>query len=110
MASHFITKAKLKSGELRYRAVITESGRNIKSKTFRRRADAKTWAIRFILEQEKLEATGEKLCNVTFSKLCHEYLTCWKGKNHDRPRMVLVWGKILSDTLLSDITSNAYYF
>ena len=104
MASHFITKAKLKSGESRYRAVITSSGRNIKSKTFRRRSDAKTWAIRYVLDLEQQEATGEKPCNVTFSQLCQEYLAAWTGRSHDRPRMVLVWEAIFRDTLLSDIT------
>ena len=104
MASHFITKAKLKSGELRYRAVITESGRNIKSKTFRRRTDAKAWSIRFILEREELEATGQKTCNVTFSELCHEYINAWTGRDHDRVRMVLVWETTFRDRLLSDIT------
>ncbi len=104
MASYFISKATLKNKEVRYRAVITESGKNIKSKTFRRRADAKAWGNRFVLAREEQVATGEKSCNVTFSELTSEYLAAWTGKDHDRVRMALAWEKIFRDTLLSDIT------
>ena len=104
MTSYFISKAVLKSKEVRYRAVITESGKNIKSKTFRRRADAKAWGTRFVLAREELAATGEQPCNVKFSELCDEYVTAWTGKDHDRVRLVLWWENIFKGTLLSEIT------
>ena len=94
MASYFISKTTLKNKEVRYRAVITESGKNIKSKTFRRRTDAKAWGTRFVLAREEQTATGELPCTVTFSTLVEEYLQAWTGKDHDRVRMVLVWENI----------------
>ena len=104
MASYFISKTTLKNKEVRYRAVITESGKNIKSKTFRRRTDAKAWGTRFVLAREEQTATGELPCTVTFSTLVEEYLQAWTGKDHDRVRMVLIWEDIFKDILLSDIT------
>jgi len=53
MASYFISKAILKSKEARYRAVVTQSGRNIKSKTFRRKTDAKQWGTHYVLDLER---------------------------------------------------------
>jgi len=104
MASYFISKATLKNKEVRYRTVITESGKNVKSKTFRRRTDAKTWGTRFVLAREEQTATGELPCNVTFSQLAEEYIKAWEGKDHDRARMVLAWEDIFKDILLSDIS------
>ena len=37
MLNFHIIKVDLKSGEVRYRTILTKSGKNIKSKTFRRK-------------------------------------------------------------------------
>ena len=67
MLNFHIRKVILKSGDTRYRTVITKSGKGIKSKTFRRKADAKTWGSRTILEHQENEAKGINPCTVTFS-------------------------------------------
>jgi len=109
MASFFISKYSLKNKEIRFRAVITHGGKNLKSKTFRRKSDARTWANNYVLRLEQQEATGEKPCNVVFKTLCDEYLEyAYKVrlKDHDRPRIVLVWRNIFRDTLLNEINAD----
>ena len=106
MASYFISKAILKSKEVRYRAVITQSGRNIKSKTFRRKTDAKQWGTHYVLDLERQESTGVKDCTVTFSTLVDEYMRKWKGKDHDCPRVVSVLEGFFHEVVLTDITSD----
>ena len=99
-----IRKLILKSGDTRYRSVITKSGKGIKTKTFRRKSDAKTWGSRTILEHQENEAKGIIPCTVTFSRLADEYMHWWTGKDHDRVRLVLWWNKQLGKVLLSEIT------
>jgi len=106
MLNFHIRKVILKSGDTRYRTVITKSGKGIKSKTFRRKADAKTWGSRTILEHQENQAKGVIPCTVTFSRLADEYMHWWAGKDHDRVRLVLWWEKQLGQTLLSEITSD----
>ena len=64
MLNFHIRKVTLKNKEVRYRAVITRSSRGIKSKTFRRKADAKTWSSRTVLDYQEHEAKGIKPCTV----------------------------------------------
>lgn len=104
MLNFHIRKIILKSGDTRYRTIITKSGKGIKSKTFRRKADAKTWGSRTVLEHQENEAKGVTPCTVTFSRLADEYMHWWSGKDHDRVRLVLWWEKQFGETLLSDIT------
>jgi integrase len=104
MLNFFIRKIILKNGDIRYRTIITKSGKGIKTKTFRRKADAKTWGNRSVLEYQENEAKGVSPCTVTFSRLADEYMHWWTGKDHDRVRLVLWWEKGLGKVLLSDIT------
>jgi len=106
VASSFISKVILKNKDVRYRAVITRSGRNIKSKTFRKRSDAKGWGIRYVLSLEKHEAKGIRECTVRFNDLVGEYMYQWAGKDHDRARLVHWWVAQFGSILLSDITTN----
>ena len=43
MLNFHIIKVDLKNGEVRYRTILTKSGKGIKTKTFRRKQDARTW-------------------------------------------------------------------
>jgi len=95
MLNFHIRKVILKSGDTRYRTVITKSGKGIKTKTFRRKADAKTWGSRTILEHQENEAKGINPCTVTISQLTDEYMHWWAGKDRDRVRLVLWWEKQL---------------
>jgi integrase len=104
MLNFFIRKIILKSGDIRYRAVLTKSGKDFKSKTFRRKADAKAWGTRTVLESQENEAKGIKSCTIRFTRLANEYMHWWTGKDHDRGRLVSWWEQQLGETLLSDIT------
>lgn len=91
MLNFHIRKITLKNGDTRYRTIVTRSGKGIKSKTFRRKSDAKTWGNRTVLEYQEHEAKGIKPCTITFSRLADEYMYWWTGKDHDRVRLVLWW-------------------
>lgn len=104
MLNFHIIKVDLKNGEVRYRTILTKSGKGIKTKTFRRKQDARTWGNRAVLDSQEYEAKGIKPCTILFSRLADEYMQCWTGKDHDRVRLVLWWEKCLGPTLLSDIT------
>ena len=104
MLNFHIIKVILKNGEARYRTILTKSGKGIKTKTFRRKQDARTWGNRTVLDSQEYEAKGIKPCTILFSRLADEYMQCWKGKDHDRVRLVLCWEQLLGKVLLSDIT------
>ena len=104
MLNYHIIKVTLKSGDTRYRSILTRSGKAIKTKTFRRKVDAKTWASRSVLDCQEYEAKGIAPCTITFSQLADEYMHQWKGKDHDRVRLVIWWNNHLANTLLSEIT------
>lgn len=104
MLNFYVRKVTLKNGDTRYRSIITRSGKSIKTKTFRRKSDAKTWGNRTVLDFQEYEARGIKPCSITFNRLADEYMQWWTGKDHDRPRLVLWWVNQLGDMLLSEIT------
>ncbi|MEE9345486.1 MAG: site-specific integrase [Methylococcales bacterium] len=104
MLNFFIRKTTLQNGETRYRVILTKSSNQIKSKTFRRRADARAWGNRNVLEFQEYEARGIKPCTVNFNQLADQYIHFWTGKDHDRVRLVLWWEARLGKTLLSDIS------
>jgi hypothetical protein len=58
MLNFHIIKIDLKNGETRYRTILTKSGKGIKTKTFRRKQDARTWGTRSVLEYQEYEAEG----------------------------------------------------
>ena len=104
MLNFHIIKVDLKNGEVRYRTILTKSGKGIKSKTFRRKQYARTWGNRAVLDSQEYEAKGIRPCTIKFSCLADEYMQWWTGKDHDRVRLVLWWEQRLGKTLLSEIT------
>ena len=105
MLNFHIRKVLLKNSDIRYRSILTKSGKGIKTKTFRRKIDARTWGNRMVLEYQGNEAKGIKRCTITFSRLADEYMHWWTGKDHDRVRLVLWWENQLGKIFLSEITS-----
>ncbi|MCQ8105434.1 hypothetical protein NP590_15065 [Methylomonas sp. SURF-2] len=104
MLNFFIRKVGLKNGESRYRTVLTKSGKEIKSKTFRRKQDARIWGTRSVLEFQEHEASGTRPCTITFNRLADEYMAWWSGKDHDRARLVQWWNDQFSKIILTEIT------
>jgi hypothetical protein len=104
MLNFHIIKVNLKSGETRYRTILTKSGKGIKTKTFRRKQDARTWGTRSVLEHQEYEAKGIRPCTIPFGLLADEYMAWWTGKDHDRARLVKWWSDRFGKTLLPDIT------
>lgn len=104
MLNFYIRKVDLKNGEVCYRCVITKSGKDFKTKTFRRKQDARTWGNRAVIEYQEFEAKGIRPCIITFERLADEYMSWWTGKDHDRARLVKWWTTQLSNTLISDIS------
>jgi len=105
MINFHIIKITLKNGDVRYRSIITRSGKAIKTKTFRRKTDARTWASRLVLDYQENEAKGMTLCTITFSQCCKSYMENWKGKDHDRGRLVSLWNDQLGKIILSEVTT-----
>jgi integrase len=104
MLNFHIIKVDLKNGETRYRTILTKSGKGIKTKTFRRKTDARTWGNRAVLDAQENLAKGITPCTIKFTRLADEYMQWWTGKDHDRVRLVLWWEHRLGKSLLSDIT------
>ncbi len=76
MLNFYIRKTVLKNGESRYRSVLTKSGKDFKTKTFRRKQDVRTWGNRAVIEYQEYEAKGIH----TFSRLADEYMSWWSWK------------------------------
>lgn len=104
MLNFFIRKVDLKNGESRYRTVLTKSGKEIKSKTFRRKQDARIWGSRSVLEHQEYDAKGIRPCTIHFDQLADQYMGWWTGKDHDRARLVKWWGDQFGKTIISEIT------
>jgi integrase len=104
MLNFHIIKVTLKNGEARYRTILTRSGKGIKTKTFRRKQDARTWGTRSVLEHQEYEAKGTRPCTIPFDRLADEYMAWWSGKDHDRARLVKWWVDQFGKTLLPEIT------
>jgi len=67
MLNFHIIKVDLKNGETRYRSILTKSGKGIKTKTFRRKQDARTWGTRSVVEYQERQATGGSMpCTIPF--------------------------------------------
>lgn len=104
MLNFHIIKVNLKNGETRYRTILTKSGKGIKTKTFRRKQDARTWGTRAVIEYQEYEAKGIRPCTISFDRLADEYMAWWTGKDHDRARLVKWWTDQFGKTLLTEIT------
>ncbi len=106
MLNFHIRKIELKNGETRYRTILTKSGKGIKTKTFRRKQDARTWGTRSVLEFQGCEAIGVIPCIISFDRLAKEYMSWWKGKDHDRARLVKWWRDQFNQMLLPEVITS----
>ena len=98
-----ITKLNKPSGT-RYKAIIRHNGRTIKTKTFRVKRDAQTWAKRIEGDLSEVEALGSPGARILFKKLCSEYLDQWSGHDGQISR-VKYWSEKIGDKKLTDIDS-----
>jgi len=81
--AYTIRKIKNQSGFV-YRAVIKDRlGKQITSKTFNRKTDAKIWADRIDSDRDAIAAYGNKGAKMTFSELFDEYILQWHGKDQE---------------------------
>jgi hypothetical protein len=108
MLNFYVIKVNLKK-KTHYRAIITRSGKGIKSKTFTLKTNAKAWGKNTVSDFETFEATGKRPCTITFNRLTNEYIQAWAGKDHDRVRLVTWWTKCFNKMLLSEITLELIY-
>jgi integrase len=101
-----ITIAKIpnRSG-FKYKAHVKKNGKNLKIKTFTRKADARTWAKRIEADFELMEALGCKGSSLTLSQLADEYLDNWSGKDTNQVPRVAFWVTVLGHYHLVDITA-----
>jgi len=104
MLNFHTIKVNLKNGETRYRTILTKSGKGIKTKTYRRKQDARTWGTRSVLEHQEYEAKGVRPFTIPFDRFADEYMAWWTGKDNDRARLVKWWIDQFGKTLLPDIT------
>jgi hypothetical protein len=104
MLNFHIIKIDVKNGETRYRTILTKSGKGIKTKTFRRKQDARIWGTRSVLEHQEYEAKGVRPCSIPFDRLADQYMSWWTGKDHDRARLVKWWCSQFGKIIISEIT------
>ncbi|CCE23825.1 tyrosine-type recombinase/integrase [Methylotuvimicrobium alcaliphilum] len=65
-----------------YRAIIRDRlGKQIKSKTFKRKGDARAWADRIEADRDAIAAFGNKGARMSFAELVDEYVLQWHGKD-----------------------------
>lgn len=99
-----IVKISSKNG-FRYKAIIKQHGRALKTKTFTTKTAARTWAKRTESDQEMIEAFGLPGVGITLDALVDEYMMQWKGKDKSRPARVSWWVSQLGNKKLTDIDS-----
>ncbi|WP_305907732.1 hypothetical protein Q9L42_014265 [Methylomarinum sp. Ch1-1] len=105
--AYTIRKIQNKSGHV-YRSVIRDRlGKQIKSKTFKRKTDAKAWADRIEQDRDAIAAFGNKGARLTFAKLVDEYMLQWAGKDieHQLQRSRF-WVKRFGDYRLNEIDAD----
>ncbi|MEH6519198.1 MAG: site-specific integrase [Halioglobus sp.] len=91
----------------KFKAILrTPKGRYLRSKTFTRKTDARTWSRRLEADQEAMEALGESGARVAFSTLARRYMDAFEGRDTGRPGQIRWWEAKLGDRALSDITSD----
>ncbi len=79
--AYTIRKIQNKTGIV-YRAIIRDRlGKQIKSKTFQRKTDAKAWSIPIAADHDAIAAYGSKGARMTFAGLVDEYIDQWQCKD-----------------------------
>ena len=80
-----IAKVKTTSG-FKYKAIIKKNGKPLKSKTFTRKGDARTWAARIEADCELMAALGCSGAGLTLLELSTEYLKQWNKKDQSNQK------------------------
>lgn len=100
-----IRKIQRKSGVV-YKAIITQRGVSVKSKTFTRKGDAIAWSKRIEADSEMMEALGSSGAGLRFSQLVDDYMQQWPGKDHNQITRAYHWKTCLGDHKLVDISTD----
>ena len=101
-----IRKIQRQSGIV-YKAIITQRGIAIKSKTFTRKGDAQAWVKRIESDHEMMEALGSRGAGLRFADLVDEYMRQWQGKDAvNQARRAQYWQACLGDYKLVDISAD----
>tara|TARA_B110000908_G_scaffold167592_1_gene220806 strand:- start:2272 stop:3384 length:1113 start_codon:yes stop_codon:yes gene_type:complete len=100
-----IQKVERKSG-MRYKAVIKRGSRVLKTKTFTKQSNAKSWIRRMESDLEVIDALGMKGARLTLSDLTTLYLDQWTGKDTSHLGKVRFWAEQLGNKYLPDITTD----
>ena len=99
-----IAKIKTASG-FKYKAIIKKNGKPLKSKTFTRKGDARTWAARIEADREFMDALGCSGAGLTLLELSTKYLIQWDKKDQSNQKQrVTYWTDRLGKSKLVDIT------
>lgn len=94
-----------KASGVRYKAVIKLHGRIVKTKTFKTKNAACTWAKQTEGNLAYLDALGLPGASITVEELAKEYLKqAWRGKDHSRPARVMWWVEQIGNIKLADFT------
>ncbi len=98
-----IIKVQRKTG-IRWKAIIKDpKGRPLKSKTFTRKGDAKTWASRIESDRELVKALGTSAAAIDLNTLADQYLKQWNGKDTSRAARIAWWVDRIGMNALIDI-------
>jgi integrase len=91
----------------KFKAILrSPKGRYLRSKTFTRKTDAKTWARRLEADQEAMEALGESGARLAFSTLPRRYMDAYDGRDSSRAGQVRWWNAKFGDRNLASITTD----
>jgi hypothetical protein len=72
----------------RYKAIIRRGGRVLKTKIFRPRRSATSWARQVEADHELIEALGCPGAGITLTELVDKYFVQWQGKDQATPQRV----------------------
>ena len=76
----------------------------MKTKTFRKKADARAWAKRIEGDRDQIEALGAPGPKITVPQLVREYEEAWDGKDKSTLPRVRWWGQHFGSLRLTDVT------
>jgi len=101
-----IQKIQRKSG-IRYKAVLKQGSKVLKTKTFTKQANARLWLKTMNADNEAIAAFGMRGARVTLSQLASIYLEQWQGKDLSVESKLNYWIAQLGNKYLPDITTDA---
>lgn len=90
----------------RYKAIIRgHQGRYLKSKTFTRLSDARTWARRIESDMEAMEALGAEGALLSVTELIGRYRRAKPTNDRSRPGQLRWWEEQIGGLRVRDVTS-----